>query len=120
MSGARKRKTHDHGLLAEGAAEIYLRAKGYDILERRYKTPVGEIDLIARHSGVLVFIEVKGRPSIDEALYAITPRMRGRIADAAGHYIANHPECASNAMRFDVMAVKLPFSIHHLENAWMV
>lgn len=120
MTAEQKRKTHDHGLLAEGAAEIYLRAKGYDILERRYKTPVGEIDLIARQKEFLVFIEVKGRPSIEEALFAITPRMRGRIAAAAGHYIATHPECAGSAMRFDVTAVKLPFSVHHLENAWMV
>ncbi|PZO78547.1 MAG: YraN family protein [Micavibrio aeruginosavorus] len=119
MTVERKRQTHDHGVLAEGAAEIFLRAKGYEILERRYKTPVGEIDLIARHKEFLVFIEVKGRPSIEEALFALTPRMRGRITDAAGHYIASHPECADSAMRFDVMAVKLPFSVHHLENAWM-
>lgn len=115
-----KRKTYDHGIIAEGAAEIFLRAKGFEILERRYKTPVGEIDLIARDGEYLVFIEVKGRPTIEEALYAITPRMQARIADTAGHYIASHPEKVGYAMRFDVMAVRLPFSLHHLENAWMV
>ena len=115
-----KKKTYDHGILAEGAAELFLRAKGFDILARRYKTPVGEVDLIALDRDNLVFIEVKGRPTLDEALYAITPRMKARITEAAGHFIAANPSHAQRPMRFDVMAVRLPFTIHHLENAWMV
>ncbi len=115
----KKKKTYDHGIMAEGAAEIFLRAKGYDILERRYKTPVGEVDIIAIDDQYLVFVEVKGRASIDDALYSITPKMRMRINDAANHFIAGHPQYAQHAMRVDVMAVKLPFKIHHLENAFM-
>lgn len=114
-----KKKTYDQGLFAEGVAEIFLRAKGFGIVARRYKTPVGEIDLIALDGDDLVFIEVKARRTIDEALYAITPRMKARITEAAGHFIAAYPAHARRSMRFDVMAVKLPFAIHHLENAWM-
>ncbi len=116
---SQKKKTYDHGIMAEGVAEIFLRAKGYEIITRRYKTPVGEIDIIARDDQYLVFIEVKGRASIDDALYSITPKMRSRINDAAGHFVALHPQFAELPMRFDVMAVRLPFKIHHLENAFM-
>jgi len=115
----KKRKTYDHGIMAEGAAELFLRAKGFQILSRRYKTPVGEVDLIALDDKYLVFIEVKARPSIDDALFSITPKMRNRIMEAAGHFIAANPAYNDYPMRFDVMAVKLPFAIRHLENAFM-
>ena len=46
------------GLSAESRAAAYLIAKGYRILFRRFKTPVGEIDIVARRRGVLVFVEV--------------------------------------------------------------
>lgn len=114
-----KKKTHDRGIMAEGAAELFLRAKGFEILQRRYKTPVGEIDLIARDDQYIVFVEVKARPSVDEAMYAITPKMRARIHAAAGHFTVNFPEYANHPRRVDVMAVKLPFTIQHLENAFM-
>ncbi len=116
---SQKKKTYDHGIMAEGAAELFLRAKGFQILERRYKTPVGEIDLIAVDDQYLVFIEVKGRQNVDDAMYAITPKMRARIHAAAGHFMAQHPDYANHAMRVDVLAVKLPFTIRHLENAFM-
>lgn len=114
-----KEKTHDRGLMAEGVAEIFLRAKGYKILERRYRTKVGEIDLIALDGDYIVFIEVKNRPTLDEALFSITPRMRGRISDAAMTFLSEHPNYTMRPMRFDVLAVKLPFTIRHMENAFM-
>ncbi|MFA5593587.1 MAG: YraN family protein [Micavibrio sp.] len=114
-----KATSHERGIAAEKAAEIFLRAKGYEILERRYKTPVGEIDIIALDDDYVVFIEVKARAAIDDALYSITPRMRARINDAASYYIMLNPDKAGMAMRFDVMAVQLPFRIQHMENAFM-
>jgi putative endonuclease len=114
-----KKKTYDRGIMAESAAELFLRAKGFDILERRYKTPVGEIDIIALDDQYLVFVEVKARTSVDTALESITPKMRARINDAASHFFAAKPKYAGYPMRVDVVAVKLPFTIHHLENAFM-
>jgi putative endonuclease len=114
-----KSKTYERGVLAEGAAELYLRAKGFEILERRYKSPVGEIDLIALDDSYLVFVEVKARGSIDDALSCITPKMRSRIYDAAGHYMAANPGHAARSMRVDVVAIMPPFRIKHLENAFM-
>lgn len=114
-----KEKTHDRGLMAEGVAEIFLRAKGYKILERRYRTKVGEVDLIALDGDYIVFIEVKNRPTLDDALFSITPKMRGRISDAAMTFLSEHPNYTMRPMRFDVLAVKLPFTIRHMENAFM-
>ena len=114
-----KKKTYDRGIMAEGAAELFLRAKGFEILERRYKTPVGEVDLIALDDQYLVFVEVKARASVDNALESITPKMRKRINDAASHFFGARPKYAEYPMRVDVVAVKLPFTIHHLENAFM-
>ena len=114
-----KSQSHSRGILAEGAAEIFLRAKGYKILERRYKTKVGEVDIVAMDDDVLVFVEVKARPTLDDALFSITPKMKTRISDAAMSFLAEYPKYTSCAMRFDVMAVKLPFTIRHMENAWM-
>ena len=54
------------GLSAESRAALILIAKAYRILERRWKTPFGEIDIVARRRGVVVFVEVKARGSIDE------------------------------------------------------
>lgn len=114
-----KKKTHDRGIMAESAAELFLRAKGFEILARRYKTSSGEIDLIARDDLYLVFIEVKARPTIDDALFSITPRMRARITQAANHFISENPQYQQSPMRFDMVAVKLPFSIRHMEHVWM-
>lgn len=115
----RRRKTYDRGIMAEGAAELFLRGKGYEIIARRYKTPVGEIDLIAKDDDYLVFVEVKARAGIDEALECITAKMRTRINNAANYFTAAHPEYADRPCRVDVVAVKLPFRMHHIENAFM-
>ena len=71
------------GLSAESRAAAYLMAKGYRILAKRFRTPYGEIDLVARKRNMIVFIEVKARASLDEAAYAVTPRQQARIIDAA-------------------------------------
>ncbi len=113
------KQSHQRGILAEGAAEILLRAKGYKILAKRYKTKVGEVDIIATDDDVLVFIEVKARQTLDDALFSITPKMRVRISDAAMAFLAENTKYTSYPMRFDVMAVKLPFTIRHMENAFM-
>jgi putative endonuclease len=110
--------SHATGLAAETMAACLLRLKGYRILARRYKTPVGEIDLVARRRNTLAFIEVKSRKRMDEALAAVTPAMRERIIRAAGFFVARHPEMASFDMRFDLVAVSPPFYWRHLDNAW--
>ncbi len=113
-----RKDTYRSGLIAEIIAALYLFFKGYRLLAWRYKCPGGEIDLVAQRAGVVVFIEVKERPTTDDGLFAITPQMRGRITTAARSYIAHHRKIADTPMRFDVIAISLPFSIRHLDNAW--
>jgi putative endonuclease len=102
---ARRRIAFHYGLSAESRAAAFLIAKGYRILGRRFRTPVGEIDIVARRRGVLVFVEVKARESFDAAAEAIGPRQRDRIIAAAQAWLAAHPQDATRPMRFDVVLV---------------
>ncbi|MBR0715256.1 YraN family protein [Bradyrhizobium liaoningense] len=93
------------GLSAESRAAAYLLAKGYRILARRYRTPHGEIDIVARRRDLIAFIEVKARASLDDAAYAVTPRQQQRIVNAAQGWLAAHPEHAEFELRFDAMLI---------------
>ena len=93
------------GVSAEARAAAYLMAKGYRILAKRFRTPVGEIDLVARRRNLLVFVEVKARATLDEAAYAVTPRQQRRIIDAAQTWLMAHPEHAEFDLRFDAMLI---------------
>jgi putative endonuclease len=99
--------SHDVGLLAERRARWFLRWRGFRILESRYitgrRTGRAEIDIIARRSNLLIFCEVKNRPSIELALDAVTPAQSVRLRRAAENYIARAGwrGCA----RFDMIAV---------------
>ena len=64
------------GLSAESRAAAYLIAKGYRIVARRFRSPVGEIDIVARRRGVLVFVEVKARSTLDDAAESLVPRQQ--------------------------------------------
>jgi putative endonuclease len=93
------------GLSAEGRAAAYLIAKGYRILARRFRTPQGEIDIVARRRQLLAFVEVKARRSLDEAAYAVTPRQQQRIIGAAQVWLMTHPEHAAYELRFDAVLI---------------
>ena len=95
------------GISAESRAAAYLMAKGYRILAKRYRTPHGEIDLVARRRNLIAFVEVKARASLDEAAYAVTPRQQQRIIDAAQGWLATHPEHAEFELRFDAVLIAL-------------
>ncbi|HPF77687.1 MAG TPA: YraN family protein [Alphaproteobacteria bacterium] len=113
-----KKKTYDRGMKAEGLAALWLQVKGYKILARRYKTPVGEIDLIVQKNNLIAFVEVKSRMTTTQALESLTPSMRRRIERAAAHYIG-HNNCEGRELRFDLVTVAPPFFIQHLDNAWL-
>jgi putative endonuclease len=102
---ARRRTAFRFGLSAESRAAAFLIAKGYRILARRFRTPLGEIDIVARRRDVLVFVEVKARDNFDEAAEAIGKRQQNRIIGAAQLWLAAHPEDAMRDMRFDAILV---------------
>lgn len=93
------------GLSAESRAAAYLMAKGYRILAKRFRTPYGEIDLVARKRNLIAFVEVKARASLDDAAWAVTPRQQQRIVNAAQAWLMAHPEHAEFDMRFDAMLI---------------
>jgi putative endonuclease len=93
------------GLSAESRAAAYLIAKGYRIAARRWRSPVGEVDIVARRRNVLVFVEVKARNHLDDAAYSVTERQQRRIAAAAVAWLAAKPEDSLRDIRFDAMLV---------------
>lgn len=115
--GERQRR-HRAGLRAEWWAAHYLRFKGYRILAERHKTPVGEVDLIARRGGALVFVEVKYRKSMDEAAESLMPRQKARIMRAADYWLCQSRVSGYEVIRFDVLLLA-PFRWpQHIENAF--
>lgn len=106
------------GLSAESRAAMLLVAKGYRIAARRFKTPLGEIDIIARRRGLLVFVEVKARARADDAAEAVTERARRRIISAAELWLAHHPDDCAREVRFDVMLVAPGRIPQHIANAF--
>lgn len=118
MKSERRLGAELFGRRGEALAAWYLRLKGYRILATRYRTPSGEIDLVANRFGVTVFVEVKSRLSAAaeaEALAAVNAR---RIASAAGHYLTRHPRLAATVLRFDVIFLA-PYRLpRHVKNAF--
>jgi len=96
----------DLGRRGEEAAGRHLVSLGYRILERRYRTRGGEIDLIARDGDAIVFVEVKTRSSLlcGRPAEAVDRRKRARIARAASLYLARRG-AGEAACRFDVVEV---------------
>lgn len=106
------------GRFAEVMCAWHLRLRGYRVLARRFRSPVGEIDLVARRGRVLAFIEVKARPDRDQALAAVTPRQRARVRRAAELFVAHRPRLAGCDFRFDVMLVTPGRLPAHVIDAW--
>jgi putative endonuclease len=106
------------GLSAESRAAAYLIAKGYRIVARRWRSPVGEIDIVARRRGVLVFVEVKARERLDDAAEAVIMRQQRRIIAAAQAWLASHPDDANRDMRFDVVLVAPKSLPRHIQAAF--
>ena len=102
------------GYWAEKKAAVFLWIKGYRNLRSRFKTPVGEIDLIARKGKTLCFVEVKKRGTIEEALYALTPQQKQRFRRAASLYLQGNP--FEGETRFDIILLWGRVSLKHIQN----
>ena len=113
-----RRAAYRHGLAAELAAAALLLAKGYSLLARRYRTPLGEIDLIVRRGRLIAFVEVKARASQAEALASVSAGAERRIVGAADLWLAKHPAARGFDLRFDMVLVA-PWSWpQHLPDAF--
>lgn len=112
--------SYKKGIWAEYAVCVYLMLRGYRVLKLRYKTKLGEVDIVACKGKCLHFIEVKYRKKIMDAAESITPKARARIARSAQIYSAAYPKKHDYAMSFDVVLIAPPFFMKHLDNAWSV
>ncbi len=113
----KKRRAWRFGRNAESLCAWVLRLKGYQIVARDFRVPVGEIDIVARRGRTLAFIEVKARAE-EYAAEAVTPRQRRRIVRAAEAFIRARRGYAAFDVRFDVMLVRRGGWPRHFVNAW--
>lgn len=113
-----RERARRQGLTAEWLALWHLRLRGWQVLARRWRSPQGEIDLIAKKGGVLAVIEVKSRSDIETALVSLAPRQRQRIVRAAAAFLQRRPEVADLALRFDIFLVAPWKPPRHIAGAW--
>lgn len=113
-------KAYRRGVFAETLAALLFRLKGYRIVARRYRTPVGEIDLVALRGKRLVFVEVKRRKTAEDAAWTLPAKQRRRIVRAAQYWLASHPDVTGHDIAFDVvLTAPWPWP-RHIENAFLV
>jgi len=109
------------GKRAEEVAALYLQRKGLTLIQTRYRCRWGEIDLVLRDRGTVVFAEVRLRhsKSFGGAGESVDRRKQARIIAAARHYLANEPE---NPCRFDVVLLERldPLRIEWIRDAFSV
>lgn len=113
----RGRAAHAQGHRAEWVAALWLMLKGYRILGFRLRTPRGEIDLLAARGGVLAVVEVKLRPTLEEASAAVTPEQAERLA-AAARSLVRRPSLRRLAVRGDIVALAPGRLPRHRMGAW--
>ena len=111
-------KAYQGGHRAEAFAAWYLQAKLYQIRDRRYKTPVGEIDLIVQRGRSIVFVEVKQRGKEEDEATALEAVNQSRISRAAQYWLTRHPAEAEKEFRFDVIFLAPGRWPRHLKNAF--
>jgi putative endonuclease len=101
----RGRQAQKRGVEAETAACAALVRDGWTVLARRLRTAAGEVDLVAEKAGLLALVEVKARPGLTNAAFALGAVQRARLIGAAEIILAEHPEWGSAGVRFDVILV---------------
>ncbi len=113
-----RRAAETSGREGETRAAWYLRLKGWQILDRRIRTPAGEVDLVAKRGKLIAFVEVKTRRSAAELDFAIDEFRLARVAAAAEYLM---PRYATNGedIRVDVILIAPGTLPRHIENAWM-
>ena len=98
------------GHVSEYLAALYLFAKGYRIRAIRYRTKLGEIDIIARRGDLVVCVEVKARRDVDSAVFAVTGTAQHRIRAASDIWLSRQPDAHRLSLRYDIVAV-LPWRL---------
>jgi putative endonuclease len=97
---------YELGIVGENLAVEILSSRGYAILERRYRTEHGEIDIVALDGDTLVFVEVRAKATAEcgTAAESVTRPKQLQVVRMAGEYLARH-EISGRPCRFDVVAI---------------
>ncbi len=111
-----KKQTYQFGYSREIIAVNFLRLKGYKILEKRFKTTLGEIDIIAKKGKILVFVEVKARKREELIEVILRPKQVERIKSAAEIFIAKNLEYENFDIRFDFILFSKSLIPEHFED----
>lgn len=106
------------GRKGEDEAARHLESAGWRILDRRVKTPAGEVDIVARHGETVVFVEVKWRARAADLDFAIDEYRLRRVAAAAEILAATYAADGGD-IRVDVLLLAPGAPPTHIENAWM-
>ncbi len=114
----KRQRAQRWGYWAEWLAAASLMIKGYRILTLRYKTKLGEIDLIAKKGDLVAIVEVKARPTVSEAVNSVTDQSKIRIENAADLWLAKQRNPHLISMRFDIIAVRPWAWPTHFKNAF--
>jgi putative endonuclease len=115
----RQAQNHRQGVMAEEFVVGYLQSHEYQIIERRYRCPYGEIDIIARIDSTLVFVEVKSsRRAVNKEVLA--KKQMHRISNTAAYFLSENNEYISHDydMRFDVIFCENKVWLQHIQHAW--
>ena len=112
-----RQAAEQRGRQAERLCGWWLRLKGWQILARRARTPLGEVDLVARKGAMIAFVEVKARASAAELDFAIDERRLARVAAAAEILWPTYARPGDD-MRIDVMLLAPGRAPRHLTNVW--
>ena len=118
MAEAKRQAAEQRGRKGERLAALFLQMRGYRILDRRVRTPLGEVDLIARRGDLVAFVEVKHRATLDAAAGSVTPQAWQRISRAADFWMARHPALAGCGWRYDIIALAPRHLPRHIQDAW--
>ncbi len=113
----RGRKARRDGRRGELIALWLLRLKGYRLIARNLRTPVGEIDLLMRRGGTVAVVEVKRRAGASAA-EALSAHQRGRLLRASQWALTARPALATLDIRYDVVLLESGRWPRHLEDAW--
>jgi putative endonuclease len=111
-------RAHASGIDAEALACAALARDGWTVLARRVRTAAGEVDAIAEREGLIAFVEVKRRPTLAGAAWALTPRQRARLTAAAEILLAEHPDWGRAGARFDVLLVDAAGAVRRIADAF--
>jgi putative endonuclease len=101
----RRRRAERRGHLSEYLAALYLLLKGYRILAIRYRTKLGEIDIVARKRTLVVFVEVKARLREGDAIDAVGYDTQRRIRAASEIWLTRRRDAHLLSCRYDIVAV---------------